>query len=69
MDDEEGGDRDYFDLCWIIGNDEAVRSQKSAYAFEQTNLKPLSDFAPNEAVWKRRAIINPLWLLTIDLND
>ena len=69
MDDEEGGDRDYFDLCWVIWNDGAVRSQKAAYAFEQTNLYPLADFAPNEAVWKRRTIINPLWLLTIDLND
>ena len=38
MDDEEGGDRDYFDLCWVIWNDGAVRSQKAAYAFEQTNL-------------------------------
>jgi hypothetical protein len=50
MDDEEGGDRDYFDLCWVIWNDGAVRSQKAAYAFEQTNLYPLADFAPNEAV-------------------
>ena len=50
MDDEEGGNRDYFNLYWVIWNDGAVRSQKAAYAFEQTNLEPLPDFAPNEAV-------------------